>query len=145
MKPACWLIMIVALAGLVAVRMLETKLFYDPLRDYFLLADRHAVFPPYEMPQLVLNHLFRFALNLFFSLLLIQVLFRNKVWTKQAALLIALVFLITFPLYLYAVHTQFEIGYLFSFYMRRFVIQPLTVLLLVPLFYYRSRLAQNAA
>jgi len=52
----------------------------------------------------------------------------------QAAALIFLVFLITFPIYLYCIHTKFEVGYLFSFYVRRFVIQPLVVLLIIPMF-----------
>ena len=57
----------------------------------------------------------------------------------QAVVLMLLVFAITFPIYLYCIHTKFEIGYLFSFYMRRFVIQPLILLLIIPLFYYRKQ------
>nr|WP_295221722.1 exosortase F system-associated protein [uncultured Chryseobacterium sp.] len=49
-------------------------------------------------------------------------------------------FLITFPIYLYCIYDRFETGYLFSFYMRRFVIQPLILLLIIPMFYYRKHL-----
>ncbi|WP_280703935.1 exosortase F system-associated protein [Chryseobacterium sp. BIGb0186] len=58
----------------------------------------------------------------------------------QGAILILIIFAITFPIYLYCISDKFEIGRLFSFYMRRFVIQPLILLLIIPLFYYRKQM-----
>ncbi|SEG16889.1 exosortase F-associated protein [Halpernia humi] len=133
-----WLFVFLGISGLIAVRFVENHLFYDPFLAFFKIADRNAIFPDFEWLPLVLNYLFRFALNLIFSLIIIQALFQNKKWTIQALVLIIIVFGITFPVYLFCIHTKFEIGYLFSFYMRRFVIQPLILLLIVPLFYYRK-------
>ncbi|MFP3600109.1 exosortase F system-associated protein, partial [Chryseobacterium sp. SIMBA_029] len=79
----------------------------------------------------MLGHLFRFILNLFFSCLIIQGLFKNRQWTIQGAIMMVIIFAISLSIYLYCIYNHFEIGYLFSFYMRRFVIQPLIILLII--------------
>ena len=136
MKILNWLFAAIAIFGLIAVRMLEDQLFYDPFQAFFHLANKHAEFPDFKWTPLIMNYLFRFGLNLVLSAAVVYFIFKNKQWTLQAIVLMLIVFAITFPLYLYCIHTQFDIGYLFSFYMRRFVIQPLILLLIIPLFYY---------
>lgn len=138
MKLLNWLLVALGIFGLIGVRMLEEEIFYDPFLTFFKVADKHANFPDFDGMKLILSYFFRFFLNLFFSAVVIHFIFKNKKWTLQAVVLMLLVFAITLPIYLYCIHTEFEIGYLFSFYMRRFVIQPLTLLLLIPLFYYRK-------
>lgn len=140
MKILSWLLVISGICGLIGVRVMEDKIFYDPFLDYFHEANKNTVFPVFEWGKLIGGYLFRFFLNLFFSCLIIQGLFRNKQWTLQGALMILIVFFITFPIYLYCIEDKFEAGYLFSFYMRRFVIQPLIILLVVPMFYYRKQM-----
>lgn len=144
MKILNWLLVIAGICGLISVRMLEDKIFYDPFLEYFHEAIKNIAFPRFELGKLIAGHLFRFMLNLAFSCLIIQCLFKNRQWTAQGALLITIIFVITFPIYLYCIHDKFEIGYLFSFYMRRFVIQPLALLLIVPMFYYRKQLMEKA-
>lgn len=139
MKILNWFLVFIGIAGLIAVRMLEDKIFYDPLLTYFLKSKYELVFPNFDWGKLILSHLFRFFLNLFFSCVIIHFLFKNKEWTIQGAALITIVFAITFPIYLFCLYDKFETGYLFSFYIRRFVIQPLILLLIVPLFYYRKQ------
>ena len=140
MKILNWLLVILGILGLIGVRMVEDKIFYDPFLNYFHEANKNADFPHFEWGKLILHHLFRFLLNLFFSALVVHFIFKNKRWTFQAVILMVIVFVITFPIYLYCIHTKFEIGYLFSFYMRRFVIQPLILLLIIPMFYYRKHI-----
>ncbi len=140
MKFISWFLILVGIAGIISVRIFEDSLFYDPFLNYFHEGTKNAVFPDFEWGKLAISHIFRFALNLLFSCLIIHFIFKNKEWTIQGAILITIVFLITFPIYLYCVSDHFEIGYLFSFYMRRFVIQPLILLLVIPLFYYRKQL-----
>lgn len=130
----------VGICGLAGVRLLEGQIFYDPFLDYFHEANKNIEFPQFEWGKLIVSHLFRFLLNLLFSCLIIQCLFRKRDWTIQGVLLITIIFIITFPIYLYCIYDRFDIGYLFSFYMRRFVIQPLTLLLIVPVFYYRRQM-----
>lgn len=133
---------VLGIAGLMSVRILEDQLFYDPLLAYFHDANESMKLPQVEWTKLIFGHLFRFVLNLIFSCIIIHFIFKNKQWTQQGALLILIVFAITFPIYLFCIHNNFEIGYLFSFYMRRFVIQPLILLLIVPIFYYRKKIEE---
>lgn len=137
-----WILVLIGICGLIGIRGVEDSIFYDPFLSYFRSADQTAVFPEFEWVKLIVSYLFRFLLNTFFSLLIIQNLFQNKEWTKQAFLLIALIFVIVFPIYLFCISDKFQIGYLFSFYIRRFVIQPLTLLLIIPIFYYRKKISQ---
>jgi len=129
--------------GLVAIRGVEDHFFYDPFLIFFKTANHSATFPNFYWGKLILNYLMRFGLNTFFSLIVIHFLFQNKEWTKQALVLIVLVFVIVFPIYLFCIYDRFQFGYLFSFYVRRFVIQPLTVILIIPIFYYRKKMIQN--
>ena len=144
MKILNWFIVIIGILGLIGVRAIEDRAFYDPFLDFFHEANKKADFPEFDWGKLVINHIFRFLLNLAFSALIIHFLFRKRQWTVQAVVLMLLVFAITFPIYLYCISTKFEIGYLFSFYMRRFVIQPLILLLIVPMFYYRKQLIEKS-
>ncbi|WP_233701803.1 exosortase F system-associated membrane protein [Kaistella solincola] len=137
MKLLKWFLVAMCVFGLIAVRMFEDQLFYDPFQAFFHIANEHAAFPAFEWTPLIFGYIFRFFLNLALSTAIVHLIFNSKRWTLQAAVLITVVFLITFPIYLYCIYTQFEVGYLFSFYMRRFVIQPLILLLIIPLFYYR--------
>ncbi|RMZ60999.1 exosortase F system-associated protein [Chryseobacterium nematophagum] len=140
MKILNWFLIIVGIVGLMGVRVFEDTIFYDPFLNYFHEANKNISFPDYTWGKLIMSHLFRFVLNLFFSCLIIYCLFRNKEWTIQGGVLLIIIFGITFPIYLYCIYDRFELGYLFSFYMRRFVIQPLILLLIVPMFYYRKQL-----
>lgn len=141
MKLLNWFLVALGIFGLISVRIFEEQLFYDPFLKYFHEANKNALFPDFVWGKLIWNYFLRFLLNLIISAAVIYFLFRNKNWTFQAVILMVLVFAITFSLYLYCIYTRFEIGYLFSFYMRRFVIQPLILLLIIPLFYYRKHLA----
>ncbi len=143
MKVLNWFLVALGLLGLIGVRVLEDKLFYDPFLNYFHEAQKNIPFPGFEWGKLIAAHLFRFVLNLLFSCLIIQFWFRNRQWTMQGAILIMIIFLITFPIYLYCIYDRLNVGYLFSFYMRRFVIQPLILLLIIPMFYYRKHLEKK--
>ena len=143
MKNKYWILVVLGIFGLIGVRTVESHIFYDPFLTYFHEANKNALFPEFDWFKLIISHLFRFTLNLFFSSLIIYGIFGRKDWTIQGIVLMLIVFAITFPMYLYAISSKFEMGYLFSFYVRRFVIQPLTVLLIIPIFYYRQHLQKK--
>lgn len=138
MKKISWLLLFLGVAGLIAVRVFETTIFYDPFIAFFKVAYTGEKFANFDWSWLILSHLFRFLLNLTFSLIIIFALFKNKKRVIQALVVLLAVFSFTFVIYLYCLKTQFEVGYLFSFYMRRFVIQPLLLLIIIPLFYYQE-------
>ena len=99
MNKIKWLLVALCIIGLVGVRVLENKIFYDPFLDYFANIGNPA-FPHFEWARLISSHLFRFLLNLIFSLGIVHFLFLNKKWTVQAMVLITLSFALFFPIYL---------------------------------------------
>lgn len=138
MKYLKWIGVVFFTLCLIGVRVMETKIFYDPFLDFF--RSTYKTFPQFEWSDIIISHFFRFSLNLIFSLGIIHFLFLNKRWTLQAGLLIISSFIIFFPIYIYCLYTHFEFGELFAFYVRRIVIQPIPILILIPLFYYRKYL-----
>lgn len=135
-----WFFVFGGILGLIAIRFWENELFYDPLLSFFKLSDKTNAFPNLDWSNLILSHLFRFFMNLCLSAIILHFLFENSRWTLQGIILMLIVFGITFPLYLYFLYTEFQVGQLLSFYVRRFVIQPIILLLIIPIFYYRKHL-----
>ena len=131
------------LVGLVFIRVLEEKLFYDPFLKYFQQEFHTSDFPVFVWWKLIMSHFFRFLLNLIFSAILLQGLFGKKNWTKQATFLMVLGFVVLLPIYLTGLYTQMKWGYLFTFSVRKFVIQPVFLLLFVAVFYYKKRLERT--
>ena len=131
---------LLGILGLVGIRVVEDTVFYDPFIMFFKSADHSVVFPSFQWGKLVVSYIFRFGLNTFFSVWIIHFLFQNSNWSKQAFVLMALIFVIVFPIYLFCIYDKLEFGYLFSFYIRRFVIQPLPLLLIITVFYYRKKM-----
>ena len=143
MKILNWILVFVGILGLVSVRFLEGKIFYDPFLAFFKGNYKVAQIPEFLWGKLIISHFFRFFLNLFFSAVVIHFMFLNKKWTLQAVVLITVAFLFFFPIYLWCLYTKMEIGYLFTFSVRRFIIQPIILLLIIPIFYYRKKLMKN--
>lgn len=140
MKQIKWLLLLISISGLIGVRVAEEYLFYDPFLLYFKESSIRMPFPDFNWSHLVLNHIYRFLLNLIFSSAVMYALFSNRQWMFQAVFLMLIIFAVTFSLYLYSLHIEFRLGELFSFYMRRFVIHPVSLLILVSIFYYRNTL-----
>lgn len=126
--------------GLILIRKFEDFLFYDPFLMFFKGDFLHAEFPSYNLGKVSLNIGFRYALNSIISLGIIQLLFENKQKTLFTALVLLAFFIILLPLYLYMIKIQFSIGENIGFYIRRFLIQPMIVLILIPAFYYQQYL-----
>ena len=143
MKILNFILVFAGILGLVSVRFLEDKIFYDPFLEFFKADYKVAQVPDFIWGKLMLNHFFRFALNLIFSAIVVHFMFLNKKWTIQAVFLMAVAFLFFFPIYLWCLYSKMEIGSLFTFSVRRFVIQPIILLLIIPIFYYRKKLGKS--
>ncbi len=125
--------------SLIAVRALSTKLFYDPLKHYFLNDYLYTTIPSLDAGRLVLHMFFRYCLNTVISLGIIWVLFKRKDYLKFCLYFYTTAFVILILLFVYLLQDNFESGYLLPFYIRRFIIQPLFILILLPAFYYQKR------
>ena len=143
MKILNFILVFAGILGLISVRFLEDKIFYDPFLEFFKADYKVAQVPDFIWGKLILSHFFRFALNLIFSAIVVHFIFLNKKWTIQAVFLMAVAFLFFFPIYLWCLYSKMEIGYLFTFSVRRFVIQPIILLLIIPIFYYRKKLGKS--
>lgn len=120
------------------VRAFESQLFYDPLLEYF--KNDYLYKPIYDMdlPCLTLNLLFRYTLNSLISLGLIWVLFKRSDYLKFSVYFLILAFTFLIIVFMLLLRDNLESGYLLLFYIRRFIIHPLFLLLLLPAFYYQK-------
>lgn len=139
MKYLQWIFVFIFTFCLIGVRMVENQIFYDPFLDFFKSNIQQEKFPSFDWGKIIFSHILRFLLNLIFSLGVIYFLFLNKKWTIQTGGLIILSFIFFFPIYLYCLYSHFEFGELFTFYIRRIIIQPIPLLVLIPMFYYLKK------
>lgn len=133
----------IALVLLLAVIRTYEHLFYDPFLDYFTRDYSNLPFPQYDAIKLFFSLLLRYALNSIISLAIIQVLFKDFSLTKFASVLYLLFFIILIITLFVILNFSAEANNLLLFYVRRFLIQPLFVLLFVPAFYYQNQLIKK--
>ncbi|MDR6761055.1 exosortase F-associated protein [Flavobacterium sp. 2755] len=118
------------------IRAFESSLFYDPFLDYFEKDFNNIKLPEVDSLKLFLNLLLRFVLNTALSLILIYTLFRDKGILIFSSFLYALFSVVLFAMFFIIVEYFPEKSWLL-FYVRRFIIQPIFVLLFIPAFYYQ--------
>lgn len=123
---------------LVLVRAFELKLFYDPFIEYFKYDYLYDPIPVFSGSKLLVSLFFRYGLNTVISLLIIYIAFQNKSFVKFAAKFYMIAFVILGITFFIILKGELAHGYLFAFYIRRFLIHPLFVLLLLPAFYYKQ-------
>ena len=123
---------------LVAVRAFQTNLFYDPLIVYFKNDYLYTGIQNIVVWKLVVNMFFRYLINSVISLGIIWVLFERKEYLKFASYFLMIAFVILITVFVILIKNNFESGYLLPFYIRRFIIHPLFLLILLPAFYYQK-------
>jgi exosortase F-associated protein len=122
----------------VLIRSFENQLFYDPLLVYFDSDFKSQPFPEVDVFKLFFGLLLRYFLNSVLSLLLIYVLFKDVEIFKFSTFLYLFFFLILFVLF-FIILEFYPNGNWLLFYIRRFIIQPIFVLLFIPAFYYQMQ------
>lgn len=123
------------------IRFRESALFYDPLITFFYGDYQYDILPEIEWTQYVLNLFFRYLLNVLLSLAILWLVFRDKGILKFSSILFAIVFVALLLLFFifWSINEQGEYNALF--YVRRFLIQPLLIFILLPAFYYYRRVS----
>jgi len=127
---------ILIVLGLALVRSFELKLFYDPFLNYFQNDFNNLPYPQVEIWKLFFGLLFRYFLNSALSLILIYILFKNRDMLKFSAVLYILFLIVLLGLF-FTILEFFPKASWLLFYVRRFIIQPILVLLFIPGFYYQ--------
>lgn len=125
------------LLGLIMVRMFESKLFYDPFIEFFKNDYLFLDAPKFETFKLLLFTAFRYLLNTILSLGIIYTLFKDVQILKFSGGIYGFAFVLLLGLFWYLISDAKQEQYLMLFNVRRFLIQPILLLLLLPAFYYQ--------
>ena len=130
------LIILVVLLAL--IRAFENELFYDPFLAFFKQDFTNLSLPKVDSFLLFLGLLFRYALNTALSLGVIYIIFQEVTMVKFALVLYCFFFLISTIAFFYIVLFTTENYNWILFYVRRFLIQPIFLLLFIAGFYYQK-------
>ena len=125
----------VLLGALLAIRFFEEALFYDPLLLFFKTDHTTAGLPEFQLWKLLVHTAWRYFLNTIVSLAILWVVFRSRSVLKFSSLLYFILFIVLLVTYVVLLESSQEGAHLALFYVRRFLIQPLFLVLLLPAFY----------
>ena len=131
------IVAVLLLILLVSVRFFESSLFYDPLLQYFKGQYQHSPLPEIEYLFLFLNIGFRYFLNTIISLSLLYVIFKDIHMIKFTAVLYAVFFVVLISILIFTMSNE-EPDNMLIFYVRRFLIQPIFILLFIPAFLFQE-------
>jgi exosortase F-associated protein len=124
---------------LVLVRVFQEQLFYDPFLDFFKGENHEGKpLPPYDTLNLFLGLLFRYFLNSALSMGIIYLFFKDRAILKVSAILYLGFFILLTGIFFLILNAS-EPNTMILFYVRRFIIQPLFLILFVPAFYYQGK------
>jgi exosortase F-associated protein len=117
---------------LASIRIFEETLFYDPYLDYFKADSTNFPLPNVDKLNLFFSLFFRYLLNALVSIAFIQIAFKDFNFTKFAAFLYGFLFVILIITFYFVLAFYAEENKMKLFYIRRFLIQPLFLLLFIP-------------
>ncbi|WP_310380801.1 exosortase F system-associated membrane protein [Flavobacterium sp.] len=128
---------------LALIRAYEDTLFYDPFLNYFKSDFNSLPLPEYNSVELFFGLLLRYLVNTLFSLGIIYVLFKDISMVKFASILYVIFFLGLIIAFFLTIYIYQEQNNLLLFYIRRFLIQPIFLLLFLPGFYFQKQISKN--
>ena len=127
---------------LILIRAFENNLFYDPLLDFFKGEFSNNKLPQMNQIKLYLSLAFRYYLNSMISLALLYVIFRDSKILKFSMLLFIILGSILLISFVFTLHFFGEENKMILFYIRRFIIQPLFLIVFIPAFYYQKKIGK---
>jgi exosortase F-associated protein len=125
---------------LALIRIVEESLFYDPYLDYFKDDSANLPLPIVDKLKLFISLFFRYSLNTIVSIAFIQFAFKDINFSKFVLALYLLLFIILIIIFYFVLAFNAEENKLTLFYLRRFLIQPLFLLLFIPGYLIQKRL-----
>lgn len=121
---------------LVLVRAYEDVLFYDPYLIFFENDYLYIDSPRREVAKLIFFTSLRFLVNTILSLGIIYFVFKDKPMLKFSTLIYGIAYVCFLIPFLYFVINPRQEDYYLFFNVRRFLIQPVVLLILLPALYY---------
>lgn len=123
---------------LILIRVFENELFYDPLLSFFKKEYQNQVLPELNQVDYFLNITFRYFLNSFITLFIVYFLFQKISYVKLSFILLIVFYIILIVLLFVQLNWIEKTNYMYLFYVRRFLIQPIFLLLFIPAFYFQK-------
>ncbi len=131
------LLILTLIFGLASIRAYENYLFYDPFLEYFKSNYQNKRLPVIDSFNLFLGLFIRYFLNSALSILIIYLVFKDLEMIKFASI-VYIIFFIILILAFYLMLIYFGNNKMSLFYIRRFLIQPIFLLLFLPGFYFQK-------
>ena len=138
-----YILLFVLFLLLVLIRVFEDQLFYDPYLLFFKNDYLYIDNPRQEVFKLTVFTTLRYVLNTIISLCIIYVIYKNKAMVKFSSAIYTIAYIILLILFLYFVLNPKQENYYIFFNIRRFLIQPILLLLLIPALYYHKQHKQS--
>jgi len=139
MKKVIKILLIVLLfLMLISVRAFIQPFFYDPLIAYFKSDYLYTSIPEINFYKFSLNLFIRYSLNTIISLAIIYILFPASKVLKFSVKFYIVSFVILSIVLLTLLKFNQNQDFRLIFYVRRFLIHPLFLLILLPAFYYQK-------
>lgn len=128
--------LVTALAG---VRYFEHELFSDPLLEFYSSEYSYSEPPEYNTLHLIATTTWRFILNTLLSLAIVWVVFLSRKVFLFSLIFYGIAYLVLISAFWFFISPMSSQDYMIVFYIRRFLIQPIFVLILLPAFYYQNK------
>ena len=135
MKKIFKIVIILMLVSLLMlIRIFEDSLFYDPLLSFFKTDHTTNPLPKFDSLKLLSN-----VVDAIISLAIIWILFKDTSILKFSVILYFILLIPLFTVFYFSISYSNSENFLTLFYVRRFLIQPLFLLILLPAFYFQRR------
>lgn len=125
---------------LMLVRSFGDRLLYDPFVSYFKHDYLYNAIPKYDTLMLFFNLFVRYFVNGIVSLLIIYVAFQKRQLVIFSVKFYLIAFIVLALVYYLLLRAGLGNGYLFTFYVRRLLIHPIFILVLLPALYYHQQI-----
>ena len=122
------------------VRGFDTKIFYDPFIAYFRSDYLNSTIPGFNSIKLFFSLFLRYSINALISLAIIYIAFQKRELVIFSIKFYVIAFVVLSIVYYFLLRAGMANGYLFTFYVRRFLTHPIFILILLPAFYYQQRI-----
>lgn len=122
------------------VRVFEDELFYDPFILFYKRIHYIKEVPGFNLIKTLTYTFFRYSINSLLSIAILFIAFRKKGVLRFSAIFYTILFIILISFYTITIlNFSRELHHVF-FHIRRFLIQPIFVLVLLPAFYYQQKI-----
>ena len=134
-----YILIVVLIGALMAIRLFEYPLFYDPLAEFFRGYFKGFQIPAFNIPKFTLFLVIRFLVNTALSLGIIYLLFQKKSHLIFSGILYGFIGVIGVIAVLIFIQINNPEYHMLMFYTRRVLIQPLLLFIIVPALFFQER------